>query len=114
MFVLDRSVRPVAGSRTRTVRVAAVRAAELDHETFDDAVEMESVVKARLRELHEVTRCLRHLVGVELGGELTERDLKRCSGVRHETATLPRSETHRDFALERGTRPARRGSSGTS
>ena len=44
----------------------AVRAAELEHEVVDHAVEVQAVVEAALRELDEVARGDRHLVDEEL------------------------------------------------
>jgi hypothetical protein len=54
VLVLDAAERGVAGAGARAVRVLGELAAELDHEVGDDAVEVQAVVEAALRQLDEV------------------------------------------------------------
>ena len=62
VLVLDVAERRVAGAAARAVRILRELTAELDHEVVDDAVEVEPVVEADLRELDEVAGGDRHLV----------------------------------------------------
>jgi hypothetical protein len=60
-----------------------VGAAELDHEVVDDAMKVQAVIEAALRELDEVARRDGHLVDEELDRERAERGLAGRRGVRH-------------------------------
>jgi len=53
-------------SRTRTTRVLGIRASELVHKVWNDAMKVDSVVEAAIRQVDEVSHCNRHLVVVEL------------------------------------------------
>jgi len=72
MFVLNRTVRRIASTSSRASGIAAVRTTKLNHEVVDHAVKVQSIVETAFRELDEVLRRERHLVDVELDGEVAE------------------------------------------
>jgi hypothetical protein len=69
MLIFNTAVGAVAGASARTFRILAVRAAKLDHEIIDHAMEVQPIVKAALGQVDEVTRGHRHLVDVEFHGK---------------------------------------------
>lgn len=83
MFVLDGAVWCIACSCKTTLRIPAVRTTKLNHEVVDHAVKMQPIVKAAFRERDEVLRSERHLVEVELDGEIAERRFAKSSRVGH-------------------------------
>ena len=83
MFVLDRAARRVARARAMALRILAVWTAELEHEPVDDAVKMQTVVEAALRELDEVVGRERHQIRVQLDHDVAERGLESGGGVWH-------------------------------
>ena len=93
VLILERAIGAVAGAGATAARVLAVRAAELEHEVVDDAVEVEAVVEAALRELHEVARGDGHLVGEQLDLDVAKRRLEERSGVRHGRGSYPTART---------------------
>ena len=83
MLVLDVAEGAVTGARSRAVRVAAVRATELNHEAVDDPVEVKPIVETGLGQLDEVPSRFRHHVGEKLDFDITERSLQSCGRIRH-------------------------------
>src|SRR5437870_5184317 len=64
-------LRRAAASPCRWRAGDGVRVASLDHEARDDAVELDAVVEALLREVDEVLHVIRRGVGVEADVDLT-------------------------------------------
>src|SRR5215831_1226101 len=83
VLVLDAPMRAVTRAGARTVRILAVRAAELDHELVDHAVEVKPVVEAFLGERDEISGGDRHLVGEKLDLDVAHGGRERRGGVCH-------------------------------
>jgi len=83
MLVGNGAMRRVAGASSGVVRIFAVWAAELNHETINNAVEVQAVVKAALGQGQEVEGCLGHLVCEQLDREVAQGGVKKCGRVCH-------------------------------
>lgn len=84
VLVLNAPVRPVPSTRPAALRIPAIGAAELNHETIDHAVEMQPIIETGLGQLDEVASSDRHLVNEQLGREIPERCVKNSSRIRHD------------------------------
>lgn len=77
-LVLDRAVGRVASAGARAVGVAAMRAAELDHEVLDHTVKMQAVVETFLGQAYKVAGGDGHLVDKQFDREITQTGFDDC------------------------------------
>ena len=83
MFVLNATARWTTGAALRAVWIATVRAAKLNHEAADNAVEMKSVIEVAVGEIDEILCRDWHLVEIDLGFEGSQRRVESSNGVGH-------------------------------
>lgn len=91
MFVLDAAQWRVASASAWRRWVFRKFTAELHHEVFDDAVKVQAIVEAHLRELYKVASRRWHLIAVDFRGEGAQRSFKRCSWIRHAELVAPQA-----------------------
>ena len=78
VLVLDRAVGAVARAGARALRVAAVGAAELQHEAVDDAVEVQTVVEAALASLTKLPAVM-GILSVKSSTSMLPREVSRIA-----------------------------------